>query len=370
MNGSKRVLVFVATLGSGGVERVAVKVCAWLRDAGHVVMLLTLSGVESDFYRCPDGVQRRGLGLQAPSRSKLGGVAANVQRWQAVRNAVIHHRAEVVLSLGDRTNVLMLLSTIGIRCRKIISERTDPALQSLSRGWNLLRRLSYPMANLHVSQSNYASAWIRARFPSLNCRVIGNSGELRQEGAIVVRGYREQFQFAAVGRLSHEKGIDLLLAAMALARNWTAMPFQLVVAGDGVARSALVDQVRELGLNDCVTFLGRVNDVGSVLRNADAFVIPSRWEGFPNAMLEAMASGMPVIAARCRGGVVDVLDTDGEPCALDFPPGDVEALASRLVQLMEDADLRRRLSARARLRAEDFSEARIAEAWRDVVALR
>lgn len=104
MNDGKRIVVFVATLGSsGGAERVAVRICGWLRDAGHVVRLLTLSGVDSDFYPCPDGVQRLGLNLQAPSGSLVGAIIANLKRWQAVRKAVVDHRADVVLSLGDRS---------------------------------------------------------------------------------------------------------------------------------------------------------------------------------------------------------------------------------------------------------------------------
>ena len=365
MNGGKRIVVFVASLGTGGAERVAARVCGWLCDAGHVVCLLTLSGVESDFYPCPAGVQRLGLDLQAPSGSLVGAILANLKRWRAVRKAVMDHRADVVLSLGDRSNVLMLLATLGMRCRKVISERADPVLQPLSRGWHLLRRWSYPMATLHVSQSSYASTWIRAHFPSLQCKVIGNAGDLEVDALDPVPGAGDQelVRILAVGRLSCEKGVDLLLRAMALARHRTKVTLQLHVAGDGEDRSALVAQAADLKLGDSVRFLGRVRDIRQVLLDADVFVMPSRWEGFPNAMIEAMALGLPVITARCKGGVEDILDTGAEPCALDFPPGDIEAMANRMVQLAEDAELRHLLAARGLKRAADYSPARIAKAW-------
>jgi glycosyltransferase involved in cell wall biosynthesis len=307
------------------------------------------------------------LGLQSASSGPLNSIAANVERARAVRKAIGDHCADVVLSLGDRCNVLMLLSTVGLRSRKIISERADPILQPLSTGWNLLRRLAYPMATLHISQSNYASAWIRERFPSLPCLVLGNAGELDPDGTGREASSHDStgVRLIAVGRLTRQKGFDLLLAAMAMAGSRTQAPLQLVVAGEGEERQALLARSEELALN--VRFLGRVTDVRRALLDADIFVMPSRWEGFPNAMVEAMTLGLPVIAARCKGGMEDVLNGSADPCALDFPPGDVTALADQIVRLAGDAELRSRLGSQGRLRAADYSPARVAAAWCEVV---
>lgn len=105
-----------------------------------------------------------------------------------------------------------------------------------------------------------------------------------------------------------------------MARYRTKVMLQLHVAGDGEERSALAALAADLKLGDSVRFLGRVRDIRQVLLDADVLVMPSRWEGFPNAMIEAMALGLPVIAARCKGRVEDILDTGAGPCALDFPP--------------------------------------------------
>jgi glycosyltransferase involved in cell wall biosynthesis len=179
---------------------------------------------------------------------------------------------------------------------------------------------------------------------------------------------REFVQFVAIGRLTQQKGIDLLLAAMALARARTSIPVKLVVAGEGEDRAALAYQSTQLALDDCVSFLGRVSDIRQVLLDADAFVMPSRWEGFPNAMIEAMALGVPVIVARCPGGIEDILGESNDPCGLEFSPGDVAALADRIVQCAEDPALRVLLGSRARVRAADYSPACIAACWRDVVS--
>lgn len=360
----KRVIVFVASLGSGGAERVAVRVSGWLRDAGHNVCLLTLSSTDTDFYACPDGVQRIGLDLLAPSRGLPGAIVANFRRLRAVRRAVRVHRAQVMVGLGDRSNVLMLLATLGLRVRKLISERADPVRQPLSRGWTLLRWLTYPFASMHVSQSNYVSEWLKQRFPALPCRVIGNAGDAAQEVALEPRrATGGPLRLIAVGRLTRQKGLDLLLDACARALPGCSIPLQLLIVGDGEDRAALQAQVARLGLGDAVQFVGRVHNVHQRLQAADVFVLPSRWEGFPNVMIEAMAVGLPVIAARCRGGVEDILGSEQGQYALDFPPEDTAALADCIIRIAEDAALRQQLARQALVRAADYSPARIAAAW-------
>lgn len=369
----KRVVVFVASLGSGGAERVAVRICGWLRDAGHEVCLLTLSGAANDFYAYPQGVVRRALDMQQASGNAFVALLANIRRLLSVRRAVRSFRADVVLSLGDRTNVLMLLALAGLRCRKVISERADPVLEPLSRGWSLLRRLAYPMASLHVSQSQYISEWVSRNFPGMATVVIGNASSIQSDG--VSRNVVRQrdgvegtpVRLITVGRLSKQKGIDLLLDAFAQARTMASRSIVLNLVGDGEDRAALMRQSEVLGLNGSVRFVGRVSDVGEWLCESDICVLPSRSEGFPNAMIEAMACGLPVIAARCRGGVEDVLVGADGMCALDFPPGDTGKLAQCIVRMVEDDELRARLAQASMMRAADYGIERISAAWRAVV---
>lgn len=369
----KRVVVFVAGLGSGGAERVAVRICDWLHDTGHEVCLLTLSGTGTDFYSCPTEVLRLGLDLQHPSGSPVRAITANLRRFWAVRRAVRSFSADVVLALGDRSNILMLLATAGLRCRKIISERSDPELEPLSPSWALLRRLAYPMASLHVSQSIRVSRWLSAKFPRLPSVVIGNTHGLKTLATgssglqSRLEGFSSFFELIAVGRLSREKGVDLLLHALSKIHATCSRPVRLTLVGDGEDRAALELLTQRLGLSDQVVFAGRVSNVEDWLRRSDVYLLPSRWEGFPNAMIEAMAAGLPVIAARCKGGVEDLLGDELDRYALEFPPGDVYALVKCIEQLVNDASLRDRLAQSSLQRAAEYSPARIAAAWSAVV---
>jgi len=154
-----------------------------------------------------------------------------------------------------------------------------------------------------------------------------------------------------VARLVHRKGIDVLLHAFAgLIRTHRA---QLLVVGDGELGDDLRELTHELGLDRSVSWVGLQADTSTWLRRMDVFVLPSRLEGSPNAILEAMATGLPIVATRI-GGIVDLLE-DGRTGLL-VPPGNPEALAMALGRILCDASFRADLGSRARTRAvRDFS---------------
>lgn len=153
-----------------------------------------------------------------------------------------------------------------------------------------------------------------------------------------------------VARLQYPKGVDVLLHAWArMLREepaWRAsyQP-RLLIVGEGPLRVQLERISIELGIQESVEFLGLRRDVAALLQTAWGFVLPSRWEGMPNALLEAMASGLPCIATRVSGSE-DVID-DGINGLL-VPPLDPAALAQALRRIIEDADLAQHLAQEAR----------------------
>jgi glycosyltransferase involved in cell wall biosynthesis len=363
-----KIVLLMSSLQAGGSERVAVRVAEWLRDAGHDVSLLTLSDTASDFYQTPTGVTRIGLDLRRPSRGPIDALRNSWRRIAGIRAAVKHAGADVVVAMVDQTNVLMLLALLGLRCRKIISERSDPAAEERSWIWRLLRRLTYPTATLHISQSSHVSKWLRRRFPGLPDMIIGNTaGELPASGAIrAVREDGAPLRLITVARLSQEKGVDLLIDAFAAARERTP-DIVLLVVGDGPQRALLERQAEMLGVGASVSFAGRLANVFEPLAASDIFILPSRLEGFPNALVEALMVGLPAISAYCPGGIMDVLGPVPDRYALQFPPGDVAALAAAIVRLADSPALRQELSAAGHLRALDYGPDKISAAWRHAV---
>lgn len=133
-----------------------------------------------------------------------------------------------------------------------------------------------------------------------------------------------------IGRFVHQKGFDVLLEAFALASS--QRPCRLLLFGDGPQREPLQNRVRQLGLEDKVSLPGITLRPHAVLSRASLFVLPSRWEGMPAVLIEALAAGCPVVATDCPGGVAEVI-ADGGLGSL-VPVGDAESLARAMIETL------------------------------------
>jgi len=159
-----------------------------------------------------------------------------------------------------------------------------------------------------------------------------------------------------VGRLSKQKGLQFLLRAMPEVLNKFSK-VSLALVGAGEDEAALKELTRELGIQEAVRFLGWHSEIPEFLKDADLFVLPSLWEGMPNVILEAMASGVPSVATEV-GGTTELV-SDGETGFL-VPPADSGALARKIISLLKDEELRTRMGRNALERARShFSPGRM-----------
>ncbi|MFJ8614262.1 glycosyltransferase [Streptomyces clavifer] len=170
---------------------------------------------------------------------------------------------------------------------------------------------------------------------------------------------------ASIGRLSDQKGIDMLLDAWALVAPQRP-DWHLDVYGAGEDEADLRARCTGLGLDGSVRWRGRTDDVPGALAASSVFVQSSRGEGFPLALMEAMASGVPCAAFDCAPGVREIV-RDGEDGLL-APAGDIGALADRLLRLTGSPRLRDAMGARARVNVQRFSEAEIMSRWEELFA--
>ena len=369
-------LTFVASsLGCGGVERVTVRLSDGLAARGHDVTVVTLADERSDFFRLSSKVQRQALGIAKGPPTPLWRLAPAVsRRLAAIARAIEASAPDVVISRAVQVNVPVLMALRGRGYPTIVTEHGDRALRADADGgfpwrkwlWYRLRRLCYPFAFRLVSVSRAIDehfSWL----PSERRAVIYNP--FPEVASVGARAQPDRPRLVAVGRLSHDKGFDVLIRAFArIARRFAA--WQLHILGDGDLREELQQLSEELGLRDQVLFAGEVANPLAALQQAQLFVMASRYEGFPNALGEALSCGLPAIATDCpsrpgrvrRPGGVRELVRDGVDGCL-VPPDDPERLAQALARLMADPHRRRRLAARAREVTERFSFETILDQW-------
>ena len=208
-----------------------------------------------------------------------------------------------------------------------------------------------------VSLSNQRRLCAYYHLPSERVPVVPNPVNLARFQC--VRAPSDQVRLISAGRLSPEKNQALMLQAFRLALDENP-DLTLTIAGSGPEEQKLQTLCRELYLDESVRFLGHVEDVSPILAEGDVFLLSSRYEGLPIAMLEAMASDLPIIATDV-GGVRDLV-SDGENGFL-IPSEDADAMAKAIVRLAHDPALRARMGARSAQIAMRFDSRLAAEAY-------
>jgi len=165
----------------------------------------------------------------------------------------------------------------------------------------------------------------------------------------------------AIGRLVPQKGFDLLIEAVALVGPDVLDSWQVEILGEGPCREELQQLLVSRGLSDRVHLVGQVRDVVERLSRASLFVLSSRFEGFPNALTEAMAAGVASISFDCPTGPRELI-TPGVDGVL-VPPGDVVALSKALTELMTSPDKRRRIGEAARVSMSKYAPNHVGDQW-------
>lgn len=357
-----RITMVIHSLSPGGAERVMVLLANGLLARHHQITICTLGhGFDDCIYPLDPGLKLLPLGLIRLPRHK-GLVGTLIHLLELIRGLRRHLRAtrpDAVIAFITETNIFTVLATLGLGIPTIISERCDPAITPLRRLWKVARRLIYPLASALVVQSEevraWFSPWVRRR-----TRVISNPVLPTPQGRPTPDCSGPNRRLIAVGRLVHQKGFDLLLEAFSRLAP-THPEWTLEVWGEGPLRGELEAQRDHLGLKNRVSFPGLTEDIHARYAQAEVFVLSSRFEGFPNALCEAMANGLAVVATSCSGGVRDILrpGVDG----LLVPPEDVKALESALSDMLTSPGLRASLGSQARSVVERFGLDSVLDQW-------
>jgi GalNAc-alpha-(1->4)-GalNAc-alpha-(1->3)-diNAcBac-PP-undecaprenol alpha-1,4-N-acetyl-D-galactosaminyltransferase len=365
MHRDSHILLVVSSLSAGGAERVISEMAAWWAARNQRVTVLTFAGTDQDHYLLSPGVERIALDFWKRANSLLQAIDKRIYRFLRLRASVIRAHPDVVVSFIDVTNMRTLTGLLGTGIPVIVSERIDPRHHPIGYFWRISRRILYPLAQALVVQTRSVAAWASHVVPERKIHVISNF--IRPLPGRTGRSSDtepEQPYVLAIGRLDRQKGHDLLIRAFA-ATGAARSGWRLVILGEGPERPNLERLASELGIQGAVSMPGVVREPAEWLYKARLFVLSSRYEGFPNALLEAMACGCAVIAADCPSGPAEIV-RDGENGLL-VPAEDVHALSSAMLSLMGDEGLCRRLGTQALQVRSAFSQDSVMALWDDLI---
>ena len=381
-----RITLVTSTLGGGGAERVVATMANhWAAKDRAVTILTTFSGNPASNYPLhprvahlepgspPFDSQRVDAAESTPlldlinscSEPERAVLIPQGTRILKLRRAILATRPDVVISYMDFNNNCVLSATRDLGLPVIVSEHCDPNHNSIGEGWNRLRRRLYPDARC-VAVLTEESLRFFSSVPGIRGRVIPNplTPSVFSSSDEIPRPKNDK-TLMAMGRLSIEKGFDLLLSAFSVLApkrpDWT-----LEILGEGPLRGHLESRIQRLGLSGRVRMPGFTLKPFDRLRHSDLFAMSSLCEGFPNALLEAMACGVAVVSFDCPSGPRHIIrnGVDG----MLVPPRDDRALAAALDRLMGDEGERKRLGSRGPEVVQRFGVEKVMGMWEEMIS--
>ena len=354
----KKIILYIDNMNRGGAQRVMSNLADYFAGKGEKVILVNdypADGKRST-YEISNPVERvylRNSYTKDPIANSLG-------RATKLRSLIKREAPDVVLSFLGGPNIRMLVAAVGLKVKKIVSVRNDP---NKEYGTNPLKkafvRKLFARADGCVFQTEDAAQYFspKARAKSV---IIYNPVA---ESFLGVNRAEDSKNIITVGRMSPQKNHLLLINAFAEIAD--EFPDErLIIYGDGPLREVLKKRVKELRLEERVLMPGNILNVEEALSKAKAFVLSSDYEGMPNALMEAMAAGVPCISTDCPCGGPRML-IQNEVQGMLVPCRAKEALANALRKVISDIEYQRMASKAAKKRAADFMPDKVFEQWNE-----
>ena len=372
MKEKKKILIINTGLKGGGVERASSSLANYFADSGYNVQVLSLSRdedktkndmiifklnqsvkyVEPEFNR--NAVLENKLSLE--NKNIFSKINYLFKLIGYIRTETKIFNPNTVLAFSEWTNPYVVIALIGLKYPIYLSDRMHP-LSKLPLISEILKRITYRFASGIIAQTNFAKRILKNKIKSNKIYVINNPVNIIQK-----TNDKEINLVISVGRLSTEKGHKYLIKAFSMLKN---KEWKLALIGDGSERKSLEKMVADLGLNDRVFFHGPLTNFSKHLTQAKIFVLPSLREGFPNALIEAMANGKATISSDFFDGENEIIDN--EKNGILVRPGNVNELFLAIEKLINDNSLRLRIGQEATKISEKLEFSKIAKQYLNLI---
>lgn len=310
----RKLAIVCGSLTRGGAERVALYLAKFIKQQGVEVFVVTASKRENE-YDVPEDITRICLNDKG---TNIGSIFQSIFRLNSV---IKRNNIDTVLVMGVPICVYAIPGCLGTKAKIVVSERNDPSNFAGKKITKYLSRFLMKRADGYVFQTNDAK-----KFYS---KGLHNKGVIIPNPLLVdnlpdrFRGKRRKIIVTA-GRLIAQKNQKILIDAFSCIVD-EFPDYKLVIYGEGNLEDWLKNYVNSLLLTEKVEFLGNVNDLHSQIQDASLFVLSSNFEGMPNALIEAMALGLPCISTDCPCGGPKDLIVDGVNGVL-VPVNDIDSM--------------------------------------------
>lgn len=362
----KRIAFYIGSLGKGGAERVMRNLAEYFYEQGYEVFMVTKL-IEENEYALNPAIPRivADITKEEETGKRLGNLVARVKKLRSIWEEI---QPDVIVSFIKKNNLMALASANPLKIPVIVSVRSAPARELSGRGVKQLTFLMFRKAAGIVLQTTQAKEF----FPkSLQKKSIILQNSINRDFIEYLdsHAYDEEngdnHRVITVGRIDDNKNQKMLAKAfinVAEANSdWT-----LHFYGDGEGADKVKSIANDSKVSDRIFFHGVVDDVPEQMSKADIFVLPSKVEGMPNALIEAMAMGKACISTDCPcGGPADIMENNVS--GILIPVDDIKALEDSLSRLMADEKLRKELGHEASKLRVRLAPDQINNQWKEYI---
>lgn len=341
------ILLIIHSLGGGGAERVTSHMADYWCNKRYQVSVLTIASTENNRYTLPENVDLRALGVDKISKGSVSAVINNINRIRAVRQAIQSINPDIAISMMSEISVVTGLACINLPVKCIGSERVYPGIFPIDKLWGLLRKYTYRFVDSVVAQTDATEQWILENTTAKRVVTIPNPLILplpKLEPIIFPEKSASEKWVIGVGRLMSLKQFDHLIRSFASVVDQHP-DWNLVIVGEGNDRCKLEKLIESLGLGTRTKLIGRAGNIADWYKASDVFALTSLTEGFPNALIEAMAHGLPCISYDCLTGPGEIIDHGVNGLLIEA--SDEQAFGSALNDMLSCEKLRNKLSENA-----------------------
>lgn len=353
----RNLLFYINSIGGGGAERVIVHVASLFSKNGYNVIMVTSFSKKNE-YPLEAGIKYISL---EKADEKQSWIKRNISRVVKLRNICKKEKPDVVISFMAEPNYRALVATFGMKVKNIISVRSDPNYEYAGIIGNFLGKYLLPVADGCIFQTEDAKNW----FPK----------KLQKKSRIICNAVREEFyevnykpvsdRIVTCGRLEEAKNHKLLIDVFtAIAAKYPEA--KLLIYGEGKMKDKLQKQISKNGMDNRIQLMGRTNNVAEILAEACVFILPSIVEGMPNALMEAMAVGVPCISTDCPCGGPRML-LRAEKTGILVRNNDQTEMVNALDYFLENKERRLSYGRNAKRAAEKYRSKYVFQEWKEYV---
>lgn len=355
---SKKFVFFVNSLIKAGAQRVIINLTEALLSKGHQVVIVTTTIYEPE-YDLPEGAKR--IFPDITGDEVTGNRIVNFKRrFMKLRNVWKTEQPDVIVSFIGKNNFMAILTAWGLRIPVVTSVRGEPSAEYYSKVQEILAKTLMGKADGLILQTSDAKAY----FPKwIQKKSVILENPLNPEFMDEYYAGERSNEIVSVGRIDSNKNQKLIVDAFhKIAEEIPDVTLVLYGAGEG--KETLENYVKSSPYKERIFMPGAVSDVKERIRKSKIFVLSSNTEGMPNALMEALALGIPCISTDCPCGGPRML-MEGKENGILVPVGDATAMAEAMKQLLTDDKLWQKCSRNAYKVSKELHPDNINKKWED-----